>query len=296
MLDLYHSDGSSYIDSNLRKSILVDNAKYIARVWSAKTIKEQYLMFVSSDIANDYKRDNAQFTLPSMSYFYYNRCPCVSPPVLQSCVDICMSGAMHYIRALNKVSRKRPELKEQLGTCKFVQYKKARIDQWKTYLERRVEDMIISCCQWTQYPNLKYGTGSRTKVSSLVQWKYVRNECTVYGVDGKLQMETCDILSKSTIIIDVLQWINAPRQGAKNDKKDTQLELAMTKLAVKKDVVNKLRASLNVCREHMVQYEWRHLMQTIYHTMSDTDLRSLICTDFGTTLDLAAAEKNNSSG
>ena len=67
-------------------------------------------MFVSSDIANEYTRNNTQFILPSMFYFYYNRCPRVSPPVLQSCIDIRIFGAMHYMRVLNTVSRKRPEL------------------------------------------------------------------------------------------------------------------------------------------------------------------------------------------
>ena len=134
MLDLCHSDDSSSIDYNSRKIILVDNVKHIGRVWSAKTIKQQCLTFFLSNIADEYKHDNEQCTLPSMFYFYYNRYPCVSPPVLQSCVGIHMSGAIHYIRTLNKVSRKRPELKEQLGTCKCVQHKQLRTDQWRNYL------------------------------------------------------------------------------------------------------------------------------------------------------------------
>ena len=295
VLDFCHSDDSSSIDSNSRKIILVDNVKHVGRVWSAKTIKEQYMMFLTSDIADEYKQNNAQFPLPSFSFFYHNRCPCVSPPVMQSCVDIPMSTAMHYMRALNKVSRKRPELKERLATCNCEQHKKEQAHQWQTYLGRRVEDMVdLSCCPRTRHPHLTYGTGSQSKVPSLLQWKCVRKECTDCGVDRNLQMTKCDILDECAIVIDVLEWINAPRQGAKNGKQNTQLELGMKQLPVK-DVVKKLEASLDICRMHMAQYEWRNLMRKIDHTMSDRDKHRVICTDFGATLDLSAAEKDNSS-
>ena len=62
-----------------------------------------------------------------------------------------------------------------------------------------------------------------------------------------------------------------------------------------KDVVKKLEASLDICRMHMAQYEWRNLMRKIDHTMSDRDKHRVICTGFGATLDLSAAEKDNSS-
>ena len=122
----------------------------------------------------------------------------------------------------------------------------------------------------------------------------MHNTCTKCGVDRKLMMTTCDILSTNTIVIDVLEWINAPRQGAKSDRQNTQLELGMTKLAVK-DVIRKLRVSLNKCCEYMAQYEWRNSMRTIDHAMSKIDLHRVICTDFGATLDLSVAEKYHSS-
>ena len=41
----------------------------------------------------------------------------------------------------------------------------------------------------------------------------------------------------------------------------------------------------------MAQYEWRDLMRTIDHSMSNIDLHCVICTDFGATFDLSATEK-----
>ena len=60
-------------------------------------------------------------------------------------------------------------------------------------------------------------------------------------------------------------------------------------------MVNKLQASLEICREYMVLYEWKSLMKTIDHVMSNTSLHCLIRTDFRATVDLSAAEKENSS-
>lgn len=80
---------------------------------------------------------------------------------MKLCLDITMSTTIHYMRALNKLSRKRRELKEQLATCNCIHHQKLHIDQWQTYLGRRVEDMVeLNCCQWIPHPNLKHDTGS----------------------------------------------------------------------------------------------------------------------------------------
>ena len=105
----------------------------------------------------------------------------------------------------------------------------------------------------------------------LLKWDCVNNVCAVCGVDTKLQLKTCEILSSSELVIDVLEWINAPQQGMKKGKQNTQLELGLQKVAVK-DVVDRLRDVLVVCRIHMAQYEWRNTMHTIDTLMSDKDL------------------------
>ena len=78
-------------------------------------------------------------------------------------------------------------------------------------------------------------------------------------------------MSNSDLVIDVLEWINAPRQGMKKGKQNTQLELGLQKVAVR-DVVDRLRDALVVCRIHMAQYEWRDTMRKIDTIMSDKNL------------------------
>ena len=50
-----------------------------------------------------------------------------------------------------------------------------------------------------------------------------------------------------------------------------------------------------MCRLRMAQYEWINTMRKIDTLMSDRNLHRVIMTDFGATLDLSAAEKDNSS-
>ena len=68
----------------------------------------------------------------------------------------------------------------------------------------------------------------------------------------------------------------------------------MQKVAVK-DVVDMLRDALVVCHLHIAQYEWRNIMRKIDTLVSDRNLHRVIMTDFGATLDLSAAENDNSS-
>lgn len=62
-----------------------------------------------------------------------------------------------------------------------------------------------------------------------------------------------------------------------------------------KDVVQRLKDALEVCRVHQAQYEWRETIRKVGQQMSDQNLHRVMCTDFGATLDLSAAEKDNSS-
>ena len=292
--DFCHSEDSSSIDSNSRKIITINGRPHVGRVWLAKTIDEQYQMFLVSDVLENITTQESQFHVPSKSFFYHNRCPCVSSPVLQSCVDIHMSKCMHYMRALGKFIR-RPDIKMMLECCDCEQHKKIKTEQWQTYMSSRVEDIVeLSCCQRAAHPHLKYGIGSGARVPNLLKWDCVNNVCVACGVDTKLQLKTCEILSNSELIINVLEWINAPRQGMKKGKQNTQLELGLQKVAVK-DVVDRLRDALVVCRLHMAQYEWRNTMRKIDTLMSDRNLYRVIMTDFGATLDLSAAKKDNSS-
>ena len=138
----------------------MNGEKHVGRVWLAKTINEQYKMFLTSEIVEDYLRKEPGFITPSVSFYYNNMCPCISCPVMQSCVDIPMSKTVHYMQALRKVIRKRPEIKAALDNCECNQHTHDTKDQWQTYLASRVEDLIEhSCYGRTAHSHLKYGAG-----------------------------------------------------------------------------------------------------------------------------------------
>lgn len=72
--DVGTPNDSSSIESKSRKNTVVNKVKHIVRVWSAKTINEKYMMFLTSDIADEYKQNNVEFPLRLLSYFYRDRC------------------------------------------------------------------------------------------------------------------------------------------------------------------------------------------------------------------------------
>ena len=104
----------------------------------------------------------------------------------------------------------------------------------------------------------------------------------------------CPILSQCETEIDVLEWVYAKRQGTKKGKQNTQLEIGHSRQPVK-DILLKMAAKLEVARLHQAHYEWRDTMRKIDLTMSDPNKHRIFCTDFGATLDLMGAEKDNSS-
>ena len=68
---------------------------------------------------------------------------------------------MHYMRALRKVIRNRPEIKQALDNCDCDQHKQETNNQRKTYLSLRPESLVEhSCSGHTSHPHLKYWTGS----------------------------------------------------------------------------------------------------------------------------------------
>lgn len=72
------------------------------------------------------------------------------------------------------------------------------------------------------------------------------------------------------------------------------LQLGHSRLPVK-DISSETVAKLEVARLHQAHYEWRDTMRKIDLTMSYPNKHRIFCTDFGATLDLMGAEKDNSS-
>ena len=86
-------------------------------------------MFLNSDIVQDYLTKESSFVVPLRSFYYANRSPCISSPVMQSCVDIPTSKTIHYMRALGKLIRKQSEIKQELENCDRDQRKQETNNQ-----------------------------------------------------------------------------------------------------------------------------------------------------------------------
>ena len=296
--DFCHHDEGSAIDSNsTRKAVEVDDGeKHVPRAWLAKTCDEQYALFKQSATVEQYKATHENYKVPSRSFFLENRCPCVGLPTMQSCVNLRVSSLMHYARALAKFIRNNKDVKEALEKCDCEQHQLPKEQQWQTYLNGRVERMVeATCCQKVQQPLLKQGAGTYEKTPALIPWECANSTCSSCGVEKKFKISKCKILNEQMAVVDCLEWIDAPRQGhKKNGKQNTQIELGLSKLTVK-SIVQKFIDQLIECRLHQAQYEWRNTMRQIDLTMLDPDKFRVTCTDVGATLDLMAAEKDNSS-
>ena len=86
ILTFCHSDESNTIDSNSKRLMEVmwygKIEKHIGRVWSVRTIDEQYILFCESDTVAEYSALKSDFKISSRTYFYLHRCPCVSLPTM----------------------------------------------------------------------------------------------------------------------------------------------------------------------------------------------------------------------
>ena len=69
IVEFFHSDESSSIDSNSRKIIIVTGKQHIGRVWSVKTLNEQYSLFKQSEVIERYIDRYPDFVIPSRSTF-----------------------------------------------------------------------------------------------------------------------------------------------------------------------------------------------------------------------------------
>ena len=193
-----------------------------------KTEKSQ-IEFFSIRLSSNNINDNItqQVATVSRSIFYLHRCPRVSAPVKQSCVDIYTISLVNYMRGIGKFIRNNKMIKRKLEECKCAQHQIRQVQQWQAYLSKRGEDLVeISCCSKIIHPYLSYGVGSSARTPKLLQRKCVNKECDRCGVDRKLKMKECRILGECKQIIDVIEWIHTPRQGKKSvHKRHTFLRL-----------------------------------------------------------------------
>lgn len=164
---------------------------------------------------------------------------------------------------------------------------------WTDLLGRFVEDFVSAAqCAAHTHKALTIGVGSTKKTPEFV--KRECNEGKFSACTKKLIIDECSVLNNCAETIKALEWINAPRQGIKAGRQNTQLELGISMLPVN-EVMRTLQVQLETCKLHQAEYMWHNRTRQIDLTMSDRDTTRVICTDFGATLDLGAAEKDNYS-
>ena len=298
--DFCHSDEGSSIDSNFSKPVTIHfnriTEEHAQRVFLAGSIHEMYLIFVNSNTVDECTRTYPYFRVPSKSSFHKYYCRCCSLPTLQSCVDIHMSKCTHYMRALGTYIRNTKEAKEALASC--ICECCTKTNNVITYLNQRAEKLVdATCCEKVEHPQLKYGTGSNVKVPKLIPWRCVSesNPCNFCGVKRNLKLLSCPVLGQCRHEVKCIEWKDIARQGIKkNGTQNTQLEVSLSILPVS-EIVEKLHNQLEICREHMAEYEWKNTMRKIDCTMGNPNQHRVICTDFGATLDLRGAETDNCS-
>jgi len=216
MLAFCHSDESSTIDSNSRRiiDVIVDgvNEKHVGRVWNVFTLNEKYELFLQSETVEECMNRHPSFSPPSRSLFHKSVCKCVRNPTSQSCVDIIASAQVH-------------------GFCEEF------IDE--------------TCCPKVPHPNLKCGYGSTAFIPKFTKWKCANGECNACGIENKLRISECTILTQNTTIVEVMEWKDAPRAGT-NSKgvQNTQLELTKSKDTVS-NIISKLLKQSETFRLHL---------------------------------------------
>ena len=130
VLEFCHSNESLSIDSNSCKILIVNGKKHVGRVWLFPTIREQYTLFLYSEIVNTNENLHNDFIVPSMSHFYHDCYVCVSKPVIQSCIDLCTSALKYYMHEIGNYIRVHRYFREQLCNCDYDQHQLLISNNW----------------------------------------------------------------------------------------------------------------------------------------------------------------------
>ena len=137
---------------------------------------------------------------------------------MQSCVNLRTSGLFYYMQEIAKYVRFNPLVRGKNNNYNCMQH------GWLSYLRGRVDNFVDStCCNQISHLHLSIGVGSSERTPKLLKWDCVNNKCLECGVENKDGIYKCEILSKSTAEINVLEWVLVERQGVnKAGKSNTQ--------------------------------------------------------------------------
>jgi len=194
--DFCHSDESSTIDSNSKRLVAVKNGnrveQHVGRVWLVSTIDEQYALFCESDTMQTYLQLHPNFKAPSCSYFYDLRCSCVANPTMQSCVDIWVSSAQQYMRAISKYIRTNKAMRDALTST-----------SWVPLLSGHVDEFIDSiCCGKVLHPDLVCGVGLAKRIPSFIPWHCLQGDCLNCGIEKVHKISENICLMQNKTIMD----------------------------------------------------------------------------------------------
>ena len=156
------------------------------------------------------------------------------------------------MRAIDNFLRANRSFKRQLYGCECPNH------EWEKLLKGTVESFVeASCCQKKKYKHLTVGVGNNAKNPSFFDWRCVNCKYNKCSVDKKLGLVRCPIWNNCTLQTNVLEWVEAPRQGfSSNGKQNTQLKVG-TRCYQVTEVLQKLTDALNVCCTCQVEHKWK---------------------------------------
>jgi hypothetical protein len=309
--DFCHPEESSRLDTESYRCIKVkdpitnSSEPHPLRVWNEVTLEARYASFSQSDIYKQWQLDNEEKTI-GLTSFRAHVCPCVRDPTSESCVDLIYSQCQEYMVAIRNALKYRPSIKNRIEVCECAMHKSARerraimelildataneeftiraednILLWEDLLGGRTSEIIsATCCKPVEHSTLACQEIRNGTAPILIPWKCTHTAtCNDCGVEKKLRIADCPILSGSTESIPVKEWRLAPRAGKnKAGEQNTQIELTDAALPLK-DVLARFKIQLDKSRTHYNESEWlRNVRKIDVATLSRNEL--LIFTDF----------------
>lgn len=158
-------------------------------------------------------------------------------------------------------------------------------------------------CPKEHHPILDLKIGlDLTKKAKFIPWKCAKGDCEKCGIENKLEISKCPILSNCEKEIEVQVWDDVARSGT-NSKgvQNTERELVSRTYPVKK-VVQLLVDSLEEARLHYAEYSWIDHARLADIIQGDGKIvlrwkieEIVILTDFSATARLRALKARNCS-
>lgn len=323
-----HSDFGSRSDTNSNQVYKIWNKdlekfeKHERRVWHSVGKTNNYQLFLQSTLYDEYQNQNPGKTI-GRTIFTQHLCPCIHNPNAESCVDIIESGLLHVMRGIRDAVQYDSTLRSSLADCDCPRHQaySAALSQggytdpppmWENLLSGTASSIIkATCCERQPQPFLCKPCTSESDDDNnqvvppkLIPWKCTGRElredgtlvpqCQSCGIEKKLRIRECPVLSECTKEIKVLQWKEVPRTlDEQGNVTSEQLELTEEWMPMS-EAVDVMISRLEEARLHYTQTQWLAVVRELDITTLESG-ELLVFTDFAATLDLRAGETDNCS-